>query len=410
MIGSTVTTYALRSLLRNPRRTVLSVLGVGVGCAIGIIGTSFYGGAIDWQIRAASESGVGHLLVVNERWTESRENALRVRDWRTAAEVAGAEAGVTIVTPRTRARGLLALGNRARGAEVVGVAPESEFAGNRTLQRATIAGRYLEPDETGSAVIGRGLAAALGARLDDQLVITLSGPNEIQSGMLTVVGILETGLESIDEQFCHVALDDVRRLTEREGVGEIGITLSSRRLIDEVRARLALKLPAGCRLITWGEVMTLFAMNIESDTTFVRFVIFIVMLVVGLFVMSAQHAAVLERRREFAVLSALGMRARRVIGLVLVEGLFTGLLGAVAAIAIGGGLAFWMSGGIDMAKLFGNVFDVFGVVMDPVINADVGVWIVWYALTVCTLATTAASVIPAWKATKVDPAEALRGV
>jgi ABC-type lipoprotein release transport system permease subunit len=414
MTGSTLLTYALRSLWRNPRRTLLSVLGVSVGCSIGLFASSWYGGAIDWQIRAASENGVGHLVVVNERWTKMRENTLRVRGWEAIAEVAMKDPAVKLIAPRIKAFGLLALGNRTEAIEMVGVEPDAEFESNRTLReakkRGAFEGRYLRGGEEGVVVIGKGLAASLGAELEDLLVVTLSAKDEVQSAMLRVVGILGAGVDAVDDGFCHVGLGELQRLTGREGVGEIGILLENQEQIPTARTRLAPQMPAGCALITWGEVMTLFAMNIKSDSASIAFMIFIVMLVVGLFIMSAQHAAVLERKREFAVLSALGMKGRRVVGLVLIEGLLTGLLGALAATLMGGGLAYWLSTGIDIRKVFGDVFEAFGVLMDPIVYGSYGPWIVWYALVVCTVATVSASLLPAWKATKVDPAEALRMV
>jgi ABC-type lipoprotein release transport system permease subunit len=410
MIRTVAAKYALRSLMRNPRRTILSVVGVAVGCTIGLFAKAWYSGATDWQIRAASESGVGHLLVVNERWREVRENTLRVRDWRKAMETARAEPGVVSVAPRIKASGLLALGNKTAAVEIAGVNPDAERASNRTVGRARIEGRYLEVDGASEVVIGRGLAATLGAELDDQLVVTLSGKDEVQSAMLTVVGILDAGIDSLNDVICHANLGDIERLSGREGVGEIGIMLEDHDRIDLVQTSLTTKLPEGSALITWGEVMTAFSMNIESDTAAFSFMIFVIMLVVGLFIMSAQLSAVLERRKEFAVLSALGMKGRRVVSIVLIEGFLTGVIGACLASLLGGGLAYWLSLGVDVRALFGDSFDSLGVLMDPIVYGDFGIWIIRYSLTVCVIATVVASLVPAWKATKVDPAEALRMV
>ena len=88
----------------------------------------------------------------------------------------------------------------------------------------------------------------------------------------------------------------------------------------------------------------------------------------------------------------------------------TGVLGALFAVLLGSGLAYWLSRGINILALAGDSMQGFGVIMDPVLYGDIGVWIIWYALIVCIVATVTASIIPAWKATKVDPAEALRMV
>jgi len=64
MIGSVSTKYAFRSLLRHPMRSALSMVGVGIGCSIALIATSWMSGAAEMQIRAVSESGAGHLRVM----------------------------------------------------------------------------------------------------------------------------------------------------------------------------------------------------------------------------------------------------------------------------------------------------------------------------------------------------------
>ncbi|MFC1452688.1 hypothetical protein ACFLSJ_05005, partial [Verrucomicrobiota bacterium] len=78
MIGSASTKYALRSLLRNTRRTILSAVGIGIGCGMGMVASSWVRGAGEMQIRAVAESGGGHLRVVPKGWTERRDNNLRL--------------------------------------------------------------------------------------------------------------------------------------------------------------------------------------------------------------------------------------------------------------------------------------------------------------------------------------------
>ena len=86
--------YAARSLFRRVRRTILSVVGVGVGCGIGLFATSWVSGGREMQIRAASESGSGHLRVVPAAWPDLRENSLRLADWRRAVAALEATPGV----------------------------------------------------------------------------------------------------------------------------------------------------------------------------------------------------------------------------------------------------------------------------------------------------------------------------
>jgi ABC-type antimicrobial peptide transport system permease subunit len=126
-------------------------------------------------------------------------------------------------------------------------------------------------------------------------------------------------------------------------------------------------------------------------------------------VASAQLAAVLERRREFAVLSALGMSGPRMVGLVVQEALMLGGAGALVALAAGLPLVWQLARvGLDFSRWVGNAYSFQGVLFDPVFFGDFGVWIVWYVCVVSIGATVMASLYPAWYASRTDPAVALR--
>jgi len=412
MIGSTSAKYAVRSIRRHPRRTILSVLGVGIGCGIGLFAVSWIRGSREMQIRAVAESGGGHLRIVPAGWTEKRENSYRLVAWeRTLGEVK-ATPGVKATAPRARANGLLAMGNRTSGAEVIGVDPEAERVSNRIVRKCTFEGRYLEPGDSGKVVIGKVLAKRLNVELDDDLLVTLSGRDEMKSAMLRIVGIGETGSREIDASFCHVLLDDIFRITGYEGPGEVAILLQSHKLIDQTQRALAKTLPGDNEVITWREVNPGIAANVEGDTAFTSGLIGIIVIVVVLGMASAQLTAVLERRREFAILTALGMKGVRIVSLIVLEALIIGLGGAIAALALGGPAAYYLANkGVNIGALYKTEELSFGdVLLDPHMYGDFGLWVLWFALGVSLMATLVASIYPAWFATRTDPANALRMV
>jgi len=412
MIGSVTTKYAFRSLLRHLRRTILSVLGVGIGCGIGLFATSWQSGSADMQIRAASESGAGHLRIVPDGWAEKRENTLRLPQWQDALAEAKQLPNVKSVMPRARTNGLLALGNRTVGVELVGVHPEAELAGNRIVFKSRIEGRYLTLEDEGKVVIGKALATRLDIELGDDLYATLVGRDEIKSAMLRVAGILDTGSADLDTTVCHTTLRDLERISGYAGAGEISLLLDEHRLIPARQRQLAASVPAGCEVITWKDVAPALAANVEGDTAFMRGIIGIIVVVVALGIASAQLTAVLERRREFAILSALGMKDRQIIGLVVIEALLIGIGGAVVSLLLGGASAYWLATeGVSLAAMMGEGEVSFAdVLLDPTLYGDFGIWLVWHAFLVSMMATLASSIYPAWLATKVDPAEALRMV
>ncbi len=126
MIGQISWGYASRSMRRHPRRAVLSMAGAGVGCAIALFAASWIRGGAEMQIRAASESGAGHIRVVPPGWTETRENTMRLSGWEKSLETVKAFPSMKAAASRARAKGLLAFGNRSAGIEIVGVQPDEE--------------------------------------------------------------------------------------------------------------------------------------------------------------------------------------------------------------------------------------------------------------------------------------------
>jgi ABC-type lipoprotein release transport system permease subunit len=354
-------------------------------------------------------SGAGHLRVVPAGWNARRDPRLRLADWRADLAEARALPGVAAVTVRGRAQVLLAMGTHVVPVEMVGVDPEHEPATYRFVQKIQ-RGRYLRPGDQGAVVVGKAIAERLGSDLDDEILASAVGKGgSIESAMLRIVGIVATGTEDLDAGICQVGLEDVERLTGLVGAGEVTIILRDRRQMDAARARLAPRVAPGDEVLTWTQIAPEFAGHMEQDKASSRFIGAIILLIVVLGVASAQLAAVLERRREFAVLSAVGMSAGRMVQLMLLEALALGFTGAVGGLALG--LPFvWLlaTKGLDFRQFMGSGYTFQGVIIEPIIYGDFGMWIVPYVLAVAFGATILASLYPAWFAARTDPGVALR--
>ena len=412
MTGGVTMRYALRSLRRNLRRSLLSVAGVAFGVGIGLIALSWVRGEETMSINAAAAGGVGHLRVAPLGWNEGRQVELRIEGWEEALARVRALDGVAVATPRARVEGLLGLGTRSAHVELTGVDPATEQSALRHV-RALAEGRYLRPGEHGEIVLGRTLARRLGAALDDELVATaVDASGEMSNLLLTVVGIAETGSEDIDALIAHVALADVETLSGRPGAGEITILAQDVYALEALTAQVGPLVPAGSELLSWLEVAPELRMNLESDGAFFDLAVGIILFVVLLGVASAQLTGVLERRKEFAVLAALGMRARALVSVVVLEGLVLGGASALGALAWAAPSVHKLNvDGVNLGALMdsGDAGYAFGgLLFDPVFHPDFGAWLVPHAFALALTATILASLYPAWFASRTDPANALR--
>jgi ABC-type lipoprotein release transport system permease subunit len=410
MRPSISTRYAVCSLRRHLRRTILAILGIGLGSGVCLFLIAFVRGEGKMMLKAAAESGAGHLRVVPARWPETRENDLRLPDWERMRQVMEATAGIALVTPHARTEGLLAFGTRVAGVELVGVDPNTEQATNR-LVRTIAEGQYLHAGELGATVIGRALAERLDVALDDPLMITVANVDgEMSGAMLRIVGIVETGSDDLDATICHVNLAEVEKLTGRPGAADLTALVDNPKRLGRIVAELKGKLSAAYAVVTWEEIMPELASGTKVDETWTRLTVGLVMIVVFLGIMSAQLAAVLERRREFAVLSALGMKSGRLIRVMLAEGVILGLLGSVLGLVFGMPAAYYVAThGIDFTQMYGTSdLSVGSVLFDPVFKGDFGWWLIPLAFELALAATVLSSLYPAWFAIRTDPAAALR--
>jgi ABC-type lipoprotein release transport system permease subunit len=410
MKPSISTRYALCSLRRHLRRTILAILGIGLGSAVCLFMIAFVRGEGKMMLKAAAESGAGHLRVVPVQWPETRENDLRLGQWENVRDSMRDTEGVAVVTPHARTEGLLAFGTRVAGVEIIGVDPQTERETNR-LVRNIPEGKYLNAGELGTMVIGRALAERLDVEIDDMLMVTAaSSTGQMSSAMLRIVGLAQTGSEEIDSAICHVNLQDVENLTGRPGAGDLTAMVANPKRLDRIVGNLSERLSGDYTVVTWEQIMPELASGVKVDETWTRLTVAIVMIVVFLGIMSAQLAAVLERRREFAVLSAVGMRGSRLIRVMLAEGIVLGLFGSILGLALGLPAAYYVATkGIDFTKMYGGSdMAVSNILFDPVFKGDFGWWLIPLAFELALTATILSSLYPAWFAMRTDPAAALR--
>jgi len=403
-----VVRIALRGLDRHRRRTLLSVLGIGVGVAVALFLTAFMMGESEMVVRGVVRTGIGHLHVAPTSWAETRDRDLRLTDWRGVLDEARSMDHVVAAAPRAATTALLGFGTKVAGVEMLGVDPASEPDVNQLVQGLN-RGRYLTPADTTSAVIGAGVAERLDVAVGDALFATVvDSAGEIQYTMLTAVGIISTGSGELDATICHVPLSDVERMTGRKGPSSIAVLLEDeshmRRAAQDLRGATA----TGDTVLTWQQVAPTMSVGAEADQSFAAVIGAIVVFVVVLGITSAQLTSVLERRREFAVLIALGMRDALVVRLVLVEAAVQGFLGGVAGLLIGAPFLHWAATeGLDFTRLFEGELAMDGMLFDPVIYAEVGMWIVPYALILAVGASLLAATYPARTAVSIDPTTAL---
>ncbi len=405
---SVTTRYAVRNLTRNSRRTLLSVAGIAVGCSIALVNICLTRGKVEMFVRNVAEGGVGHVRVVPGSWIVNRDPGLRLRQWRNTLQRVRNDPEVAVAAPCLRIQGMLAMGTRVSGVMISGVDPLVE---PRTLRyvRTMESGRYLREGESHAMVIGKSIADRLRIGVGDSVVVTVvDASGSARSDMFDLVGIVSLGNRRLDSLVCHVTLPDAEKLSGSPGAGEISVLLRNPADAERFRDRIRAILPAGDTAWTWMQVSPQSEQAVRLNDVFSAIISLILVLVALLGVAGSQLTAVLERKRELAMLSALGMGRLSIFRLVFTEALALGALSALGAMVLGGPVVLYFSRvGITVLGN-GETMTALGTVVDPVIYGDFGGWFFLYAAVLSCLATVTASLYPAWYAVRLDPAETLR--
>jgi ABC-type lipoprotein release transport system permease subunit len=422
-----LSTIAWRNLWRHPRRTFLTALGLGLGLALLLISIGLGDGGHEQMIANGVQLGAGHVVVQARGYQETHSQDLLLPQMvaSTVQEILrdGALAGsLKGVSPRLVASGLLSSATNASGVGIIGVAPETEMAVSLIPQRL-IEGTYLNDGGRLGIVIGEELARKLAVSKGSRVVLmtqaaqprdaeageTPSG--EIQSALFRVSGIFRTGLRDVDAYVVHLLLPQAQELLGAPAqVTQIAVFLTQESDTLPVAARLRETLARNdVEVLPWQEAMAELAQFVWLDDAFNYVMVSIVLAMVGLGLLNTVLMAVLERRYEFGVCAALGLRPGQLAGLVLCESLALTVLSLVFGLMLGLGVHWYFATrGLDLRWFTDINLSTAGTVFEPVMYSRLSLQRIAWSVSSVFLMAVMLSFYPALKAARTELPDALR--
>ena len=416
-----------RNLWRNPRGTLLTALALGLGLALLLISLGLLDGGHEQAIADGVRFGPGHVVIQAMGYQDTGSDELLLPA-RVVSSIEGfLQTGdmkhvVRGVSPRLLATGLLSSSTNASGVRIMGVIPEDERAVSLIPQRM-VEGTYLSNDRLSGVVIGAELARKLEVRIGSKVVLmtqALRQPGtetknatgeEMQSTLLRVSGIFRTGLQAVDANIIHLPLSVAQTLL---GVADGQVTQVALLLEQEGDATLVARAlrtqlaGAPVEILTWRESIPMLAQILGLDHAFNYVMNGVILAMVGLGILNTILMRVLERRYEFGVCKALGLRPRQLAVMIIGESL------ALTAISLALGLAlglsvhhFFATSGLDLRWVFKTGLPP-ALVFDPILYSRLSLnRIVWSVFIVFMMATII-SFYPALKAARTELPDALK--
>ncbi|MEW6709289.1 MAG: FtsX-like permease family protein [Candidatus Riflebacteria bacterium] len=408
---SQIVKIAFRNLYRQRRRTGLTVSIIAFGVIAVIIFSSLAGSFKNMMISQITDSMLGHLqihragyvesldtmpmnLMIDQADLEKIEKLLKETE-----EIEGYSLRILLAT-------LLSNYLDTTNIKLSAIDPEPEKVVTPLLNGRINQGKFLKSGEILLPnLVARGLEMAVGS---EAVVIATNVDGSVNGTSLIVSGIVETTVGP-SGKYGYIHIDDARSLLRMESaqVSEIAIRLKN---IDKL-SKVMQKLKTGMESIKdekgqpkfevhpWKALSPFnnIAVMIDLMTIFIQIILVTIVLIS---IMNVMLMAVYERTKEIGTIAAIGTLPSAIMSLFICEGLFLGILGAAVGNVVGAILVF----AVKAAKMTISFGQSDNILLNPEISMAT---VLWTSLIVIFI-TLLGAIEPAWKASRLDPVEALR--
>jgi lipoprotein-releasing system permease protein len=386
--------------------SLISMLGIGLGVMALIVVLSVMNG-FQKEIRARILGVTPHLQVIGGG---------QLGDWNKVLDTVAAHPEVRAAAPYVSGQGMLSLNESVEGVMVRGILPDAEqklTALGDKMKRGALsdlrAGEF-------NIVLGVDLARSMGAHVGDSVLLITPQGQFTPAGMLPrlkqfhVVGIFEIGMSPYDNALALVHLSDAQKLY-RMGATVSGISgsLHNLDLAPQVARELESKLPLDTYVSDWTRQNANYFAVVAMEKKMMFIILSLIVLVAAFNIVSTLVMAVTDKQADIAILRTLGASPKSIMQIFMVQGMLIGLIGMGLGV-VGGVLLALNIGTIVpfIEHLFGVQFLAKEFYYISELPSDLQQGDVLVVAGMSFLISLFATLYPSWRASKVQPAEALR--
>ena len=358
----------------------------------------------------------GRILAMTAHATLNRWDGL-VADWRALLEQASRHPEVQGGAPYIRGEAMLNHVSLVSGALLQGILPQEERQvsdiGEKMVQGSL---DDLRPGEFG-IILGQELANALAIQVGDKVTVITPQANVTPAGVLPrlkrfdVVGLFKAGMYEYDRGLALIHVADAGRLFQFPEGAVNGVRLKLRDLFQAPRLarEIANRLPDGYLARDWTQDHASFFRAVQIEKTAMFVILTLIVAVAAFNIVSALVMVVTDKQADIAILRTLGATPLSVMGIFIVQGVTIGLVGTLLGLTGGVALATHIDVVVPfIEQLLGMKF----LAPDVYLISDLPSQVQWGDVTTIGLMAfglaTLATLYPAWRAARTQPAEALR--
>ena len=340
----------------------------------------------------------------------------RLADWPALLQTLESESSIIAMAPYVQGESMLSQGKRVSGALIRGVLPGMEGGVSDVVSH--IDGGDLTLLESGeyNIILGSELAIVLGVGVGDSVTVVSPqvtiGPTGILPRLrrFTVVGIFEVGMFEYDRGVALVHIKDAARLFSLED-NVTGLRLKLENIYDapSLARKLSAQLPGGYRVEDWTRQHANFFRAVKTEKRVMFIILTLIVAVAAFNIVSTLIMVVTDKRSDIAILRTLGASPGSIMKIFIIQGVVIGVLGTALGVAGGVGLALNVETIVPAIEKFFNVeFLAADVYYISDVPSELHWQDVWVMASVSMGLSLLATLYPAWRAARTQPAEALR--
>jgi ABC-type lipoprotein release transport system permease subunit len=394
-----------RYLWRNHRRTSIMLLAIGIGVWAMIFMTALMRGMVDQMIEDGIDALPGLVQVHDPAYRDDPSIQNSMPPPGPALRKALDSPPVKAWTGRVKVPAMISSERNTRGVTLLGVEPEGEIALGFDPE-SIVEGRFLEhPDDRG-LVVGRKLLDRLETELGKRVVVMSQDPdNNVADRGFRIVGVFEAKLSNLEERQVYAGLATTQTLLSLgEQISEIAVTGGDYRDVTTLEHRVRDAAGPQFEVLPWTELDRYLGLMLGVMDGFVLVWIVVIFLALSFGLANTLMMAVFERVREIGLMQALGMKPSAILYQILLESVMLLLLGLALGNLLAVASVLPIRDGIDLSVVAEGI-EMMGAssTLYPALKAKdlVMANVVVVVLGILT------SLLPAWRASRYRPVEAI---
>jgi lipoprotein-releasing system permease protein len=384
----------------------VSMLGISLGVAALIIVLSVMNG-FQKEVRDRMLGVVSHVEIMGPGGSVLSDPARTMAEAKRNPQVAGA-------APFIAAQALIAHGEDMRGAIVRGIVPQLEpevtdmAAAMKPVLSRLVPGRF-------GVVMGGELARQLGVREGDPVTLIAPGGQVTPAGVvprlkqMTVVGTFDSGHYEYDSGLVMIHQDDAARIFRLEGPTGIRLKLKDLNQARQVAAQLSTTLSGDLLIRDWTRQNRTWFAAVEVEKRMMFIILTLIVAVAAFNLVSTLVMTVTDKRADIAILRTLGASPGSIMGIFVVQGAAVGVIGTLAGLLLGLAVAVNIDVIVPaLEQLFHASFLPKEIYLISKMPSDPRREDIMPIAIISLLLAFVATIYPSWRASRVNPAEALR--